>query len=251
MKRLLLTVSTILMLATTTANADPVWFTDRSFAVSNTSFYFQFQDGTLGASNMTRIAEDIIAIRNFGLKSEARMHSANGHDGYIYDFNMWNYPYFHGDVLKFPDSFDIVNSTNFLFIPQILSDAYTNSFVFLDSDTNMYQSAISFVNSLSPDNLDSIPSNQIWRIVYYRDATPSLYALARDEIVSDLKQQQYGIPSALSFYQTGPGTNRFPYAATWMRIPCLNWVDYAHENAFSCFTAVWYDGIWRLYPVEW
>ena len=231
--------------------ASPGLYEDRSFSVTGTNFFFKFQDTGLDTSNMTRIAEDIIAIRGFGITGEVRHRSANGHDGYIYNNNLCDSPYYQNDMVEFPRDFDTLNSTNYLFIPKCLSDAYTNSFSFLDTNTNIYNSALLFIDSLATNRLDLIPSNQIWRIVYYRNAEPATYTLARDEIVNELKQQRYGFPSALSFQQTGPGTNGFPHAATWMRVPCKHWSSLDRDNVFSIFFAVWHDGIWRLYPTEW
>lgn len=226
-------------------------FTGRSFCIDGTNFVFQFEDDCLNPSNKMRIADDVIGIRNFGVSSKVRLTPVSGFDGYIYDDNLEDPPYFNCESLQFPRYFNVVNSTNMLVIPKNLSDAYTNVFSFLDSNTNMFYSVRPFIESLATNRLDLIPSNQIWRIVYYRNADPATYTLARDEIVSELKQQRYGVPSALSFHQTGPGTNGFPHAATWMRVPCLNWSSFDHKYLISMFHAFWYDGIWRLYPTEW
>lgn len=233
-----------------TALASSGLYTDQSFSVIGTNFYFRFQDSELGVSNMTRIAEDIVSLRDFGITSEVRLYSAGGHDGYIYNTNLIG-PIYCREDLDFPRDFDIIGSTNYLFISQTLSDAYTNAFVFLDSNTNMYRSSSAFVNSLKPENLDGVNSNDVCRLVYQPGLDISIYALCRDEIIADLKKQRYGCPSALSFFQTGPGTNGLPHAATWMRMPCSYWSSLDHGNVVSFFFAVWYDGLWRLYPVEW
>ena len=225
-------------------------YTERSFAITGTNFVFQFEDSALSISNRQRIADDILMIRSFGVSSEIENDPIDGFDGYIYDDNLENPPYFDSE-LKFPRFFNVVNSTNALFIQKSLSDAYTNAFVFLDSDTNMFLSAHLFIEAFESNRLDSIPSNQIYRLVYYPNASPQRYENKRDRIVSELKCQTYGHPSALSFHQTGPGTNGFPHAATWMRVPCKNWSRFGHKYQISIFHAFWYDGMWRLYPTEW
>ena len=222
---------------------------DRSFSIAGTNFIFQFEDAHLSISNQHRIADDIVMIRNFGVASEIEIDPIDGFDGYICNDNLEDTPYFDPE-LEFPRFFKSVNSTNALFIPQKLSNAYTNAFAFLDSDTNMFLSAHLFVEAFASNRLDSTPSNQIYRLVYYPNATQQEYELMRDSIVGDLKCQTYGHPSALSFHQTGPGTNRFPHSAIWMRVPTLSWSSFAHKNLFQIFHAFWYDGMWRLYPSE-
>lgn len=223
---------------------------DRSFSISGTNFIFQFEDSNLSISNQHRIADDIVMIRNFGVISEIRIDPIDGFDGYIYNDNIEDSPFFDPE-LKFPRYFKAVNSTNALFIPKELSSAYTNAFTFLDSNTNMFLSAHLFVEAFASNRLDSTPSNQIYRLVYYPNSSPQEYESMRDSIVSDLKCQTYGHPSALSFHQTGPGTNNFPHAAIWMRMPTLSWSSFAHKNLFQIFHAFWYDGMWRIYPTEW
>lgn len=222
---------------------------DRFFTITGTNFIFQFEDSSLSISNQHRIADDIVMIRAFGVTSEINNDPIDGFDGYIYDDNIDDPPYFDPG-LEFPRYFKTINSTNALFIPRKLSDAYTNAFAFLDSDTNMFLSAHLFVEAFASNRLDSTPSNQIYRLVYYPNASPQRYELKRDRIVNDLKCQTYGHPSALSFHQTGPGTNRFPHAATWMRVPALWRSEFYNKEVISIFHAFWYDGMWRLYPSE-
>lgn len=224
-------------------------FADRSFSIAGTNFVFQFEDPGLSVSNRHRVADDIVMIRNFGVSSEIKFDSIDGFDGYIYDDNIDDPPYFDPG-LEFPRYFKTINSTNALFIPRKLSDAYTNAFAFLDSDTNMFLSAHLFVEAFASNRLESIPSNQIYRLVYYPNASLQRYELKRDRIVNDLKCQTYGHPSALSFHQTGPGTNGFPHAATWMRVPTLWRSSFYNKEVISIFHAFWYDGMWRLYPSE-
>lgn len=239
----------LLFLASTTARCD--LFHDRSFPISGTNFFFQFEDEFLCFSNKMRIAEDITNVRSFGVNSRIVFKPVDGFDGFIKDENIEDSPYFNSESLKLPCYFNVVNSTNMLVISKNLSDAYTNAFAFLDSNTNLYLSVRPFIESLTAERLDILPSNDVWRIVYYEDVNPAVYALARDEIVRSLKKQQYGFPSALSFHQTLPGTNGFPHSATWMRVPCLNWSSFDHKFLISVFHAFWYDGMWRLYPTEW
>ena len=223
---------------------------DRSFSIAGTNFVFQFEDPGLSISNQHRIADDIVMLRNFGIESEIGTGHVNGYDGYIRDKNLDDTPYFDQD-LNFPHYYNIVNLTNALVIPAKLSDAYTNAFAFLDSNTNMSLSVHTFVEAFASNRLDSIPSNQIHTLVYYPGITSQEYETMRDEIVEDLKFQRYCHPSALSFHQTGPGTNGFPHAAIWMRMPVASWSDYSRKNLISIFHAFWYDGMWRLYPSEW
>ena len=245
--RIILTFCIIIALGSTSmADLCP----DRSFSIAGTNFVFQFEDSMLSISNQHRIADDIVMIRDFGVSSEIENDPIDGFDGYICDDNLEDSPYFDPE-LKFPRFFKIVNSTNALVIPAKLSDAYTNAFAFLDSNTNMSLSAHTFVEAFASNRLDSIPSNQIYRLVYYPNASPQRYEMKRDRIVSELKSQTYGHPSALSFHQTGPGTNGFPHAATWMRVPTLSWSSYVGKDLICIFHAFWYDGMWRLYPSEW
>lgn len=244
-------LSLLFAVSAVTSLASSDLYLERFFSVSGTNFFFKFQDADIGSSNMMRIADDIIAIRDFGITGEIRLHSFNGHDGYIYNNNLIDSPYNRSDMVDFPRDFDIVNTTNCLFVPKTLSDAYTNAFVFLDSNTNMYRSSIAFVNSLKPGNLDGVNSNEVCRLVYQPGLDVSIYAQCRDEIIGDLKKQRYGFPSALSFFQTGPGTNGFPYAATWMRIPCSYWSSLDRGNVISTFFAIWHEGLWRLSPTGW
>ncbi len=116
---------------------------DKSFSIANTNFNFYFEDNALTISNQNRIADDILAIRNFGLKSEATLEPLLGFDGYICNNNLDDTPY-HGEELQFPRYVKCVNSTNTLFLSKELSDAYTNRFTFLDANTNMFLSSISF-----------------------------------------------------------------------------------------------------------
>ena len=134
---------------------------DRSFSISGTNFIFQFEDSNLSISNQHRIADDIVMIRNFGVISEIRIDPIDGFDGYIYNDNIEDSPFFDPE-LKFPRYFKAVNSTNSLFIPKELSSAYTNAFTFLDSNTNMFLSAHLFVEAFASNRLDSTPSNQIY-----------------------------------------------------------------------------------------
>ena len=113
---------------------------DRSFSVTGTNFIFQFEDSELSTSNQHRIADDIITIRDFGVISEIEFEPCGGFNGYIYDDNIDDPPYFDPS-LEFPRHFKTINSTNALFVTRELSDAYTNVFAFLDSDTNMFLSA--------------------------------------------------------------------------------------------------------------
>lgn len=223
---------------------------DRSFSIAGTNFFFQFEDEFLCSSNKMRIAEDVITIRSFGVNSRIVFKTIGGFDGFIKDENIEDPPYFNSESIKLPRYFNVVNSTNMLVISKNLSDAYTNAFAFLDSNTNLFLSVGPFIESLTAERLDLLPSNDVWRIVYYRDVNPAVYALARDEIVCSLKKQQYGFPSALSFHQTLPGTNGFPHSAIWMRVPCLNWSSFDRKFLVSIFHAFWYDGMWRLYPSE-
>lgn len=223
---------------------------DKSFSIANTNFFFYFEDNALTASNQNRIADDILAIRNFGMTSEATFKPVLGFDGYICNNNLDDTPY-HSEELQFPRYVKCVNSTNALFLSKELSDAYTNRFAFLDANTNMFLSSISFVQGLSSNRLDALSSNDIQHVIFYNGARPEDYATLRDEVVAQLKHQRYGNPSALSYYQTGPGTNGFPHAATWMRVPVISWSNFAHSQLISVFHAFWYDGMWRLYPTEW
>ena len=222
---------------------------DRSFSISGTNFIFQFEDARLSISNQHRIADDVVMIRNYGVASEIEFDPIDGFDGYISNDNIEDTPYFDPE-LEFPRYFKTVNSTNALFITKKLSNAYTNAFAFVDSDTNMFLSAHLFVEALASNRLDATSSNQIYRLVYYPNTTLQEYEQMRDSIVSDLKCQTYGHPSALSFHQTGPGTNRFPHAATWMRVPSMWRSGFYHKDVISIFHAFWYDGMWRLYPSE-
>ena len=121
---------------------------DRSFSISGTNFIFQFEDARLSISNQHRIADDIVMIRNFGIASEIELDPVDGFDGYIDDNNVEDAPYFDPE-LEFPTYFKTVNSTNALFIPKKLSDAYTNAFAILDSETNMVLSSRLFVNAFA------------------------------------------------------------------------------------------------------
>lgn len=222
---------------------------DRSFSILGTNFIFQFEDSNLSISNQHRIVDDLIMIRDFGVISEIEHDPHDSYDGYICDNNLDGHPYFDPE-LEFPRRFKIINSTNALVIPRKLSNAYTNAFAFLDSNTNMFLSAHLFVEAFASNRLDAIPSNHVYRLVYHPNTSTEEYELMRDRIVRELKCQTYGYPSALSFHKTGPGTNGFPHAATWMRVPALWRSSFYNKNVISFFHAFWYDGMWRLYPTE-
>ena len=98
------TVLTFCVIITLVSASMADLYTERSFAITGTNFVFQFEDSTLSISNRQRIADDILMIRSFGVSSEIENDALDGFDGYIYDDNLEDSPYFDSE-LKFPRFF--------------------------------------------------------------------------------------------------------------------------------------------------
>ena len=224
-------------------------FSEIPVNILGVDFGIQFEDDELSTNIQRRIAEDIALIRHSWTNCSITYQQHGIYAGFVSDSLVEGSPYAN-EALETPKYFTISNDTNYLFVAKTLSDAYASSFAFLDENTNLVSSANVFINGLAPNRLDATPSNEVYRLVLYPGKPLSAYAAKRGAIISQLKEQRYLQPCSLAFFQTQPGTNGFPHAATWMKIPAIYWSNLDKAPVLGFFYAVWHENMWRIYPIE-
>ena len=219
-------------------------FTERSFTVCNTNFVFKFEDDALSHTNKLRIADDIILTRSCWSNSVIESTSVVGFNGHIEDSGV-DSPYV-GSNITFPSFFTSHGTNNCLFIPRSLSQAYTNAFAFVDTNTNMYASAMRFVDLMVSGEYEQMPSNEFHKIIYQKGITPVQTSEHRAEIVAELKDQKFIRPSLLGISPPPSADFYSRDVEAIMVFPAIFWSGYSRRFVIYDFCAIWHDGMWSL-----
>ena len=200
-----------------------------------------FEDTGLSVYEKSAITADLrICLRNWGKEGEVRLQDNEGFAGYLYiGTTCPHYP----EEMNFPNN--IVDSPNGLAlqVPKALSDAYTNAFVFVAANAKKVKAAYEFASFIASTNFNNITPNQLSHYIHYNKLPQKGYIVGFSEIMSDLREQAYYLPSVLSFHYSAEGPDK---KNLWMYLPASSPLSYHDSLGWNPFPVLWHDGKWKI-----
>ena len=218
-----------------------------SLTIGTNTMGVSFMDTTLPLTYKNKIITDLQNCVNNPWGERVKINRRNEAEFPKYlSFHSLNTCYY-GDI-EFPKNI----STNdvgdmFLYVPQKLSDAYTNAFEFAGANSNAVAAAYDFISLISSDTfLNTTSSNQIHNYVFIKEVTTNeMYALGFDEIWPIYFQYpKYYTPSILGFFYSNDG----PEATNlWLQIPVsLSAAPRVSSYSWLTYTAIWHENKWKI-----
>ena len=129
-------------------------------------------------------------------------------------------------------------------VSKMLSDAYTNAFVFANANSNIVSSAYEFVSFITYSNMvANVSSNQISNYIHFDNVESDQYVKHFKSLMETFfEESEYYPPSILGFYYDGTPTNATNIK---MQILVANRVTTYYE--FHPMEAIWHDNRWKLH----
>ena len=129
-------------------------------------------------------------------------------------------------------------------VPQTLSDAYTNAFVFAAANSNIVAAASEFVSFIAYSNMvENVSSNTIINYVHVSGVSSDKYELAFEGIMEEYFDHMiYYPPSILGFFYDGTATNVSNIKMRLLRADLMNGSYFEFDDK----NAIWIDNRWKL-----
>ena len=154
------------------------------FNIGTNAFEFVFEDTNLSTDTKTQIVDDFstyfekIGNKFDVLNTGPTSGQLRGDKGYLPTLSL---------SFKIPNTFYVLNGTNFIVISKTLSDELILGLNVHNSYTNAYASCTNFVNFLNSDSINAISSNEVKNITYQKGITDEAYRQYRDEFINSIK----------------------------------------------------------------
>lgn len=208
------------------------------FNIGTNAFEFVFEDTNLSTDTKTQIADDFstyfekIGNKFDVLNTGPTSGQLRGDKGYLPTLSL---------SFKIPNTFYVLNGTNFIVISKTLSDELILGLNVHNSYTNAYASCTNFVNFLNSDSINAISSNEVKNITYQKGITDEAYRQYRDEFINSIKCYDFFNPALCSFYIMDEGFYGIIEKSIWTFLP-----TWENDNFQGVFGAVFFENHWHL-----
>ena len=213
-------------------------FSAKAFNIGTDSFEIMFEDRSISIETQSKIVADFstyfekIGNKFDVLNTGPTSGQLRGDKGYLPTLSL---------SFKIPNTFYVLNGTNFIVISKTLSDELILGLNVHNSYTNAYASCTNFVNFLNSDSINAISSNEVKNITYQKGITDEAYRQYRDEFINSIKGYDFFNPALSSFYIMDEGFYGIIEKSIWTFLPtCEN------DNFQGVFGAVFFDNHWHL-----
>ena len=209
--------------------------------IGTNRFSLIFDDSSLTILQRTAIVADLQHEYNTLTNLPVILHDSAG-KGYAEFTAYGGNPYENDIRLPFTYVIDGGSGTRTLTVETLLSDRYKVAFALQAANTNAFQSAFPFVESLRAGRLHNMSSNEVGQIFYYEKATPEMYAGSRDGLSAFLDQCTPIEPGLLSFIQS----NQCLPEHGEVLLLLIPYIDHRDQDQHHAIPAVWKDDRWKL-----
>lgn len=220
--------------------------------VGTNHFDVIFETPALPSSLKDFIVEDVQrCYQAWGTNVEIRSSRAATHVMRIYP-QVFMGSYYMDDLsahdLNVPEDI-VTNATGQLSlnIPSALIQKYSDALALKTNNLDKVEAADAFVDFLSSPEFANVTSNQVSNYILYKDLPPEGYLLSGEDIVKDLKSQEFYRPSILGFYYSPDGPALTNLCAL---LPTIT-KERTPSSHYHSMPAIWHDGKWKISMWNW
>ena len=234
--------SSILLVFAITAKATlPV------FTIGTNEFSFVFQDSSLSEESMETISEDLFDLVTTAWTNTTVVFSGST-EGNVLFASLGNPPF--SRLRPLPSHFESVD-TNGVFLLSVetsLSNDYLAMIQTLNLYTQQVESAHQFVNFLRSNAFSGMPPEDVSKYFYMEGLDEAGYRASRNAWIGEAAGVTFFEPSILSFDVVQGMIDGVDESFT-MQIPIQRAFSSRIRN--SSVPAVWMDGRWKVYVIQW
>lgn len=182
--------------------------------------------------------------------------NADDPQNYYYWVKLWQpysgFPFLCDQGPHFPEYGTLSNGTFTIDIDYSFASSHSQRLLDIKPYSNEMAQAYSFLESLSPTNLQAMAADELVGQYLWKEVPPGENPIPEDELyfaVQSMRATLFFPPPLFAFHLSDVGpTNNPPYL--WCEIPCRNFRGELSHNAMIYFQNRWWLSVWPFQEGE-